>query len=60
VLPVELWEPNCKSSSLPVDRKCQTAQSRDNYIVLLCDSKYKRQWNNVIIVQDKHTSNAVS
>jgi len=32
MFPVELWEPNCKSSSLPVDRKYQKGQSRDNYI----------------------------
>jgi hypothetical protein len=30
MLPVELWEPNCKSSSLPV-RKYQKGQSWDNY-----------------------------
>jgi len=27
ILPVELWEPSCKSSSLPVDRKYQKGQS---------------------------------
>ena len=41
--PVELSEPNCISSSLPVDRKNQKGQSRDNYIILLFNSKYKRQ-----------------
>jgi hypothetical protein len=30
MLPVELSKPNCKSSSLPVDRKYQKGQSRDN------------------------------
>jgi endo-1,4-beta-D-glucanase Y len=35
MLPVELWDSNFKSSSLPVDRKYQKWQSRDNYIILL-------------------------
>jgi hypothetical protein len=48
MLPVELWDSNFKSSSLPVDRKYQKWQSRDNYIILLFNSKYKRQWINVI------------
>ena len=48
MLPVELWKPNCKSSSLPVDRKYQKEQSRDNYKILLFNSKYKRQWINMI------------
>ena len=48
MLPVELWEPNCKYSSLPVDKKYQKGQSRDNYIMLVSNSKYKRQWINVI------------
>jgi hypothetical protein len=43
MLSVELWEPNRKSSSLPVDRKYQKMQSRDNNIILLSNSKYKRQ-----------------
>ena len=34
-VPVELWEPTCKSSSLPVDRKYQKGQSRDNYIIII-------------------------
>jgi predicted lactoylglutathione lyase len=46
--PEELWDSNFKSSSLPVDRKYQKWQSRDNYIILLFNSKYKRQWINVI------------
>ena len=37
MLPVELWESNFKSSSLPVDRKCQKGQTNDNYIILLYD-----------------------
>jgi hypothetical protein len=57
---VELWKPNCKSSSLPVDRKYQKRESRDNYTILLFNSKYKRQWINVIFMQDKHIINAVS
>jgi hypothetical protein len=35
VLPIELWEPRCKSSSLPVDRKYQKGQSRDLSIFLV-------------------------
>ena len=31
ILHGELWGPNSKSSSLPVDRKYQKGQSRDNY-----------------------------
>jgi hypothetical protein len=42
MLPVEHWEPNCTSSSLPVDRKYQKGQSRDNYIILLFNSRYKK------------------
>jgi hypothetical protein len=51
MLPAELWEPNYKSSSLPVDRKYQKGQSRDNYTILLFNSKYKCQWKNVIFLQ---------
>jgi hypothetical protein len=39
--PVELWEPSCKSNLLPVDRKYQKGQSRDNYTILLLNSKCK-------------------
>jgi hypothetical protein len=60
MLLVELWEHNCKASSLAVDRKYQKGQSRDNYITLLFNSKYKHQWNNVIFLQDKHNINTVS
>ena len=59
MVPVELWESNCKSSSLPVDRKYQKGQSMDNYIILLFNSKYKHQWINVIFLQDKHNINTV-
>ena len=59
MLPVELWESNCKSSSLPVARKYQKGQSMDNYIILLFNSKYKHQWINVIFLQDKHNINTV-
>jgi hypothetical protein len=50
MLPVELRENNCKSSSPPVDRKYQKGQSRDDYIILLFNSKYKCQWINVIFL----------
>jgi hypothetical protein len=40
MLPVELWEPNCKSSSLPVDRKYQKGKSRDNYMILFFNLRY--------------------
>jgi hypothetical protein len=30
MVPVELWNAICKFSSLPVDRKYQKGQSRDN------------------------------
>jgi hypothetical protein len=33
MLSVELWEASYKSSSLPVDRKYQKGQSRENYII---------------------------
>ena len=42
MLPVERWESSYKSSLLPVDRKYQTRQSNDNYIILLFNSNYKR------------------
>ena len=35
MLPGELREPSCISSSLPVDRKYQKRQSRDNCIIVL-------------------------
>jgi hypothetical protein len=60
MLPVELWEPSCKSSLLPVGRKYQKGQSRDNYIILLFNSKYKHQSTNAIFLQDKHNINAMS
>ena len=60
MLPVELWEPSCKASSLPIDRKYQKGQSRDNYTILLFNLNYKRRWINVIFLQDKHNINAVS
>ena len=56
---VELWDPS-KSSSLPVDRKYQKGQSRNDYIILLFNLKYKRRWINMIFQQDKHNMNAVS
>jgi hypothetical protein len=59
MFPVELWEPKCKSSSLPVDRNYQKGQSRDNYIILLFISKYKRQSINVIFMQDEDNINVV-
>jgi hypothetical protein len=62
MLPIEVWEPSCISSSLPVDRKYQKGQStsRDNYIILLLNLKYKQQWINVFFLKDKHNINAVS
>ena len=33
---------------------------QDKYIILLFNSIYKRQWINVIFLQDKHNINAVS
>ena len=35
VLPVELWETSCYSSSLPVHRKYRKGQSRDYFIIWL-------------------------
>ena len=55
MLPVELWEPNCKFSSLPVDIKSQKGQSWDNYIIMLFNSKYKRQWIQFAISQQDKT-----
>ena len=60
MLHVELWEPSCKSSSLPVGRKYQKGQSRDNYLILLVNSKYEFRWVIVIFLQNKHNDNAVS
>jgi hypothetical protein len=60
MLPVELREPSCISSSLPVDRYYQKGQLRDDYIILLFNSKYKRRWINVIFQQDQRNINAVS
>jgi hypothetical protein len=58
MLPVELREASCKSSSL--DRKYQTGQSRDNKIILLFNSKYKRRWINENFMEDKQIITAVS
>ena len=70
MLPAELWEPSCKSSSLPVDqknnKKQKTINKRDNQgiitenIILLFNSKYKRRWTSVIYLKVKHKINAVS
>jgi hypothetical protein len=61
MLPVELWEPSYKSSSqLPLTEKYQKGQSRDNYIILLFNLKYKCQWINMIFLQDKHNINVMS
>jgi hypothetical protein len=60
MLPVDLWEPSCKSSSLPVDRKYQKGQSRVNFIILLIKSKYRRRWINVTFLQDKQNINEVT
>jgi hypothetical protein len=45
MLSVELWEPSGKSSSLLVDRKYQKGQSKEDYMILLFNSKYKRQYD---------------
>ena len=54
MLPVEFWETACQSSSLTVVRQYQKGQSKDKYIILLFNSKYKRGWINMILLQDKH------
>ena len=60
MLAVELSESSWKSSSFFVDKKYQKGLSRENYIILLFNPKYKRQWINVTFLQDKHNINAVS
>jgi hypothetical protein len=60
MLRVELWETSCKSSLPHVDRTYQKGKSRDDYILLLLNSKYKRRWINMIVLQDKHNINTVS
>ena len=50
MLPVEILEPNGKSCS----QKISKGQSRDNYIMLLSNLKYKRYWIDAIFLQDKH------
>jgi hypothetical protein len=60
MLLVDLWEPSCKSSSLPVDSNYQKGQSRDNYTFLFFNANYKRGWINVIFLQDKRNIKAVS
>jgi hypothetical protein len=47
MLPVEPWEPSCKSNSFPADRKYQKGQPRVTYIIVLFNSKYKCPWFNV-------------
>jgi len=46
---VTCLETSCNSCSLQVDRKYQQPQSRDNYIIVLFKSKYKRRWINMIL-----------
>jgi hypothetical protein len=48
-----------KSSSLPVDRKYENWQLKDNDIILLFNAKYKRRWINVNFMQDKPNINAM-
>jgi len=31
-------------------------QSRDNHIIVLFKSKYKRRWIDVVLLQDKHNT----
>ena len=42
MLPVEHCELSCKFRLHPADRKYHKEQSRDNSIILLFNSKYKR------------------
>ena len=62
MLPAELWEPSYKSSSLPVDRKYQKGQSRDNCIISLLNNiiKKKNCWNELIWVTGHCNRAAVS
>jgi hypothetical protein len=39
-------------------QKYQMRHSRDNYIILLCNAKYKRRWFHVIFRQDKNNINS--
>ena len=56
MLPVEIREPSCKSSSLSVYKKYKKGQSRDNYIILLFNSIYKCRWINVIFSAEEDTA----
>jgi hypothetical protein len=59
MLAVEIWGLSCKSNSLPVDRKYQKGNLRENCKILLFNSKYKRRWINVIFLQDIHDINTL-
>ena len=54
MLPVELWEPSCTSSSLSVDRKYQKGQSRDINTILLLDLNWINEWMNEFFICKKH------
>jgi hypothetical protein len=56
MIPAELWEPSCK----PRQKISKGAIKGELYIILIFNSKYKRQWINVIFLQDKHNINAMS
>jgi hypothetical protein len=43
MLAVDIWELGCKSNSLPVDRKYQKGDLRENCIISLFNSKYKHR-----------------
>jgi hypothetical protein len=70
MLPAELWEPSCKSRTLPVDppkkKQQKTINKRGSQgiitenIILLFNSKYKRRWTSVIYLKVKHKIYAVS
>ena len=59
MLAVELSESSWKSSSFFVDNKYQKGLSRENYIILLLNSKYKRRWIKEIYLQNKHDINVL-
>ena len=59
MLPVELCDHICVSSSFPVDWKYQKRQSRDNFINY-SKSKFLLRWINATFLKGKYNSNAVS
>ena len=52
MLPVEIWEHSWNPVDFLLTENIKRGQSRDNYAILLFNSKYQSRWIDVIFLQD--------